>query len=59
MPVFDIAVLATIVIVFTIFGIVLAGVTWYCSDKRKRSVDYSRGYRAYRYPSGTDVIVDD
>jgi hypothetical protein len=59
MPVFDIVVLATIVIVFTTFGIVLAGVTWHCSDKRKWLVDYSRGHRAYRYPSGSDVIVDD
>jgi hypothetical protein len=50
---------ATIVIVFTTFSIVLAGATWYCSDKRTRSVDYSRGHRDYRYPSGTNVIVDD
>jgi hypothetical protein len=59
MPVFDIVVLATTVLVFTTFGIALGGVTWYCSDKRKRSVDYARGHRDYRYPSGTDVIVDD
>jgi hypothetical protein len=39
MPIFDIIFLATIVTVFTTFGIVLAGVTWYCSDKRKRPVD--------------------
>jgi multisubunit Na+/H+ antiporter MnhC subunit len=45
MPLIDIVVLATIVIVFTTFGIVLAGITWYCSDKRQRSVDYPRGHR--------------
>jgi hypothetical protein len=59
MPIFDVVVLTTIVLVFTTFGIVLAAVTWYCSDKRKRSVDYARGHRDYRYRSGTDVIVDD
>jgi hypothetical protein len=58
MPIFDITFLATIVILFTTFGIVLAGVTWYCSDKRKRPVDH-RGHRRYRSPTGADVIVDD
>jgi hypothetical protein len=58
MPVVDIVVLATIVIVFMTFGIVLAALTWYCSDKRKRPVDH-RGQRRYRFPTGADVIVDD
>lgn len=58
MPIFDIIFLATIVTLFTTFGIVLAGVTWYCSDKRKRPVDH-RGHRRYRFPTGADVIVDD
>jgi hypothetical protein len=58
MTVFDIVILVTIVFVFTTFGVVLAGVTWYCSDHRKQTVDH-RGHRVYRYPSGTDVTVDD
>jgi len=56
MPVVDIIFLATIVAVFTTFGIVLAGVTWYCRDERKRPVDH-HGHRRYQYP--TDVLVDD
>jgi len=56
MPIFDIIVLATIVTVFTTFGVVLAGVTWYCSDKHKRPVD-RRGHR--QYPTGADLIVGD
>ena len=38
MPVVDIVVLVTIVTLFTTLGVVVAGVTWYCSDKRKRPV---------------------
>jgi hypothetical protein len=48
--------LATIVTVVTTFGVVLAGVTWYCSDKHKRPVD-RRGHR--QYPTGADLIVGD
>lgn len=58
MSIFDIIFLATIVTVFTTFGTVLAGVTSYCSDKRKRPVGH-RGHRRYQYPTGADVIVDD
>ena len=58
MPVFDIIVLTNIVTVFMTFGIVLAGLTWYCSDKRRRAVDH-RGHRCYRFPTSADVIVDD
>lgn len=56
MPVADIIVLAIIMAVFTTFSIVLAGVAWYCRDKRKRPIDH-HGYRRYQYP--TDVLVDD
>jgi hypothetical protein len=40
------------------FGIVLAGVTWYCSNKRKRAVDH-RGHWRHRFPTSADAIVDD
>jgi hypothetical protein len=58
MPVFDIIVLTNIVTVFMTFGIVLAGVTWYCSNKRKRPVDH-RGHRRHRFRTSADAIVDD
>ena len=58
MPVHDIIVLSLIVTVFITFGIVLAGLTWYCSEKRKRPTTHA-GHRHYDYPHGADVIVDD
>jgi hypothetical protein len=58
MPIQDIIVLSLIVTVFTAFGIILAGVTWYCSDKRKRLVTRG-GHRNSGFPRGADVIVDD
>jgi hypothetical protein len=58
MPVFDIIVLSGIVAVFSIFGLVLAFLTWYCSDKRKRPAQRG-GQRDYHYPNGGGLITDD
>jgi len=58
MPVFDIIVLSTIVSVFSVFGLVLAFLTWYCSDKRKHPVAH-RGHRDYVYPTNNGLITDD
>jgi len=58
MPVHDIIILSLIVSVFTAFGVVLGGLTWYCSDKRKHPVTHA-GHRHYGYPRNADVIVDD
>jgi hypothetical protein len=58
MPVHDIIVLSFIVTVFTVFGIVLAGLTWYCSDKRKRAT-HGGAHRHYDYPTHSEYITDD
>ena len=53
MPLRDIVVLTLIVSMFTLFGVVLASVCWYCRDaggKRRRR-------RAYPAPS--NLITDD
>jgi hypothetical protein len=58
MPVFDIAVLALIIAMFIVFGIVLGGLTWFCSDKRKhahRGTNHGHGH----YPTSGGLITDD
>ena len=58
MPAHDIAVLTLIVSVFITFGVVLAALTWYCSDKRKRAIPHG-GHRRYDYPTQGNIVVDD
>jgi hypothetical protein len=58
MPVFDIIVLSCIVTVFTAFGVVLAFLTWYCSDKRKQAIHRGRR-RSYDYPTNGNWVPDD
>lgn len=53
MPVFDIIVLSAIVTVFTTFGVVLAGLTWYCRPGHKAAM------RDAHYPTNAGIIVDD
>jgi hypothetical protein len=58
MPVNDILILLVIVGAFSAFGLVLGFFTWYCSEKRKHSVQ-RRGRRHYDYPTGSGLITDD
>jgi hypothetical protein len=58
MPVFDIMVLSCIVMVFVAFGVVLAALTWYCSDTRKREVHHG-SRRGYDYPTNGNWVPDD
>ena len=58
MPAHDIVILALIITVFTAFGVVLGGLTWYCSDSRKRPM-HRDGHLHYDYPPHGRLIVDD
>jgi len=53
MPLFDIIVLSAIVTVFVTFGVVLAGLSWYCRAGRKQEK------ASPRYPTNAGLIVDD
>jgi hypothetical protein len=58
MPIHDILILGLIIGTFTTFAAVLGGLTWYCSDKRKRKYHHV-GHRDYGFPVGGSLIDDD
>ncbi len=55
MPLFDIIVLSAIITVFTAFGVVLAGVAWYCGGKQRPAQRHRHGH----HRGDWSVIIDD
>jgi len=58
MPLLDIVILCVITGVFATFAAMLAFMTWYTSDKRKRAVEHG-GRRHYVFPHDGVPIIDD
>jgi len=56
MSVVDIIVLSLIVTVFATFGIVVSGLTWYCSDKRNPT---HRSTGHHKHSGNLGLAIDD